>query len=191
MKVLGVVGSPRKGRNTARLVEQVLEGARSAGAETEAVYLGELDIKPCLACNDCKKTGRCSQMDDMEGIYESIERARGLVLGTPVYFDHISAQTKLFIDRLYCYVNTDLGMANFPPGYKGITVMTYEAQNPTRYDYILDWLKERLEHYHRIQVMDSLKAHNTNNQPVAERADLLEQAYEAGKLLGEHVKTLW
>lgn len=190
MKVLGVVGSPRKQGNTAALVERVLEGARSVGAETEAVYLGEMDINPCLACDDCKKTGQCTQMDDMQGVYQAIGRARGLVLASPVYFDHISAQTKIFIDRLYCYCNTEQGSVNFPPGYKGMVAITYEASNPTRYDYILEWMKERLEHYHRVQVMDSLKAHDTNNRPVNERTDLLEKAYQAGRLLGNHVKVL-
>lgn len=190
MKVLGVIGSPRKEGNTASLVERALEGARSVGAETEVVYMGEMDINPCLGCDDCKKTGQCTQMDDMQGVYEAIERARGLVLGSPVYFDQVSAQTKVFIDRLYCYVRTVFSGVNFPPDYKGVVAITYEAQHPTRYDYILEWMKKRLEGYHRIDVIDSLTAHHTVNQPVAERTDLLEKAYQAGRLLGDHVKEL-
>ncbi|MCU0594318.1 MAG: NAD(P)H-dependent oxidoreductase, partial [Desulfobacterota bacterium] len=33
MKVLGIYGSPRKGGNTDQLLDKVLEGALSAGAE--------------------------------------------------------------------------------------------------------------------------------------------------------------
>ncbi|MHC6712065.1 NAD(P)H-dependent oxidoreductase, partial [Staphylococcus aureus] len=33
MKVIGIVGSPRKGGNTEILVEKVLSGAKEAGAE--------------------------------------------------------------------------------------------------------------------------------------------------------------
>lgn len=47
MKVLGVVGSPRKEGNTDILVEETLRGAKEAGRETEKVFLNDLRISPC------------------------------------------------------------------------------------------------------------------------------------------------
>ena len=190
MKVLGLIGSPRKRGNAAALVERALEGARKSGAETEAVYLGQIDLNPCRACEGCKKTGRCVQRDGMQDVYDKIAESRALVLGSPVYFDQVSAQAKMFIDRLYCYCYTDLGTVNFPPGYKGIVAITYEDTDPTRYDYVLDWMKERLEHYHRVDVTAALKASSTLKQPVSENESLLGHAFQEGRLLGEHVKTL-
>lgn len=190
MKVLGVIGSPRRQGNTAALVETVLEGARHSGAETEAVYLGQINLNPCLACESCKKTSRCVQQDDMHDVYDKIAGCRALVLGTPVYFDQVSAQAKMFIDRLYCYCYTDRGAVNFPPDYKGIVAITYEDAHPTRYDYVLDWMKERLEHYHRIDVTAALKASSTRRRPVSDNDALLAHAYQEGRFLGEHVKAL-
>ncbi len=45
MKVIGINGSARKDWNTARLVKKALEGAASAGADTEYVDLYAEPIK--------------------------------------------------------------------------------------------------------------------------------------------------
>ena len=63
-KVLGIVGSPKRGANTDTLVEQVLKGAEEAGAVTEKLSIAEMDIKPCTACNACQNTGKCVIEDD-------------------------------------------------------------------------------------------------------------------------------
>jgi multimeric flavodoxin WrbA len=48
MKVLGIYGSPRKGGNTDQLLDKVLEGAQSAGAEVKRVYTRELSLCGCI-----------------------------------------------------------------------------------------------------------------------------------------------
>jgi multimeric flavodoxin WrbA len=49
VSILGVVGSPRRGGNTETILDEVLRGAREAGASTEKVVLDEADIRPCRA----------------------------------------------------------------------------------------------------------------------------------------------
>ena len=90
-QILGLVGSPRRGLNTATLVEQALAGAAEAGAATELVYLHECSLEPCDACNGCRDSGICVKGDGMRPLYGRLEASRGLVLGTPIYFDHVSA----------------------------------------------------------------------------------------------------
>jgi multimeric flavodoxin WrbA len=46
MKVLGLVGSPRRGGNTDLLVDSVLEGAAEGGFATEKGYLYGVDVEP-------------------------------------------------------------------------------------------------------------------------------------------------
>ena len=72
MRVLGIVGSPRIGGNTDILVDEILSGAREAGASTEKIILNNLNIKPCQACNNCYKTGQCSQKDDMADLLDKM-----------------------------------------------------------------------------------------------------------------------
>ena len=99
-KVVGIVGSPRRGGNTEVLVDEVLAGAKEEGAVTEKVILNELTISPCQACNGCK-SGECVQQDDMSIVLEQMEKSQVWVLGTPVYWWGPTAQFKAFLDRWY------------------------------------------------------------------------------------------
>ena len=100
-RVLGIVGSPRRGGNTEILVDEILVGAAEAGADTEKIILNELNILPCQACDGCKDGGECVQEDDMSELLKQMERCQIWILGTPVYWWGPSAQLKAFIDRWY------------------------------------------------------------------------------------------
>lgn len=103
MKIFAVNGSPRMKKGiTHILLENFLEGARSAGATTETVFLQKQKIKYCLGCLDCwvKTPGVCVHNDDMKQLIEKMDCADCLVLGTPVYVDGMTAQTKTFLDRM-------------------------------------------------------------------------------------------
>lgn len=107
MKVVGFIGSPRKKGNTDVLVRQVLRGAGEAGAETMAYYLNELDFRGCQGCFSCKVNDRCILKDDMTPLYDEIAGADAVVIGSPVYMWNITGQTKLFLDRMYAFINPD------------------------------------------------------------------------------------
>jgi len=106
MKILGIVCSPRKGGNTEILVTEALEGAREAGGETELVLVGDKNIAPCDGCGACHETGACKIKDDMQAIYDQLEQADGIILGTPVYFLNVSAQAKAVMDRTYAFLSS-------------------------------------------------------------------------------------
>ena len=62
MKILGVVGSPRRNGNTHILVSRILEGARQEGAIADTIFLNDLDIKECDGCHVCWKSAKCNRM---------------------------------------------------------------------------------------------------------------------------------
>ena len=101
MKILVVLGSPRKKGNSQTLVEKVVEGIEeSISCHVESVYLhGLKDLNPCMGCGGCEKTGMCVIKDDMIELYDKIDAADLHFLVTPVYFYGPSAQIKIFIDR--------------------------------------------------------------------------------------------
>ncbi len=101
IRITGIVGSPRLKKNTDALVRQTLEGCRSEGASVDTIYLNRLHIKPCQAHKVQDGKG-CIVRDDMDAVYEIFEASDGLVLGTPVYYNSVSSQMKLMIDRSYC-----------------------------------------------------------------------------------------
>jgi len=108
MKIIGLTGSPRNGSNTEILVNEILKGASEAGAQIKSYNLVKMDIKPCIACMYCKThEGQCATEDDMQEIYKEIKGSDGFVVGSPIYFGEMSAQTKLFIDRLFAFYNPE------------------------------------------------------------------------------------
>jgi multimeric flavodoxin WrbA len=101
--VLIAVGSPRKKGNSATLAEQVAAGASSSGARVETFFLHDLNIKPCTACDGCRKKKHidCVIQDDMQMLYSKLRSADAVVIASPIYWFTVSAQTKLFMDRWY------------------------------------------------------------------------------------------
>jgi multimeric flavodoxin WrbA len=100
MKITAVIGSPRgvKGA-TGALMKIVLQGAESLGAATEIFAIKGQEVKPCKACNTCHRVGACPQKDLFRTIKESVDKADGLILASPNYIFHVSAQLKAFFDR--------------------------------------------------------------------------------------------
>ncbi len=105
MKILGIVGSPRKGGNTDTLVTRVLEGARSKAAEVEKVYLQGLNIHPCQGAFSCEARKGCVLPDDMQPLYKKLQQADGIVIGAPVYVRNASGMLVNFIDRCRPFIS--------------------------------------------------------------------------------------
>lgn len=105
MKVIGFNGSPRKKWNTAMLLEKVLEGARSEGAETELIHLYDLNFKGCNSCFLCKTIGsnsygRCAMKDELTPVLKKVEEADAIILGSPIYFGAVTGEMRSFMERL-------------------------------------------------------------------------------------------
>jgi multimeric flavodoxin WrbA len=108
-KVLIVMGSPRRNGNSASLARQVAAGAREFGAKVESVFLQGLSIRPCTACDACRRKLKkdCIIRDDMKSLYPRLMAADAIVIASPIYWFTISAQTKLFMDRWYALGGED------------------------------------------------------------------------------------
>jgi NAD(P)H-dependent FMN reductase len=107
-KVVGIVGSYRKGHIIDSAVSAVLEGAQQAGAETSKIYLLDKHIEFCTNCRACTQEkdvarGKCTQDDDLEDILKEIDSADGIVLGSPMNFFTVTAIMKRFIERLVAF----------------------------------------------------------------------------------------
>ncbi|UCD56485.1 MAG: flavodoxin family protein [Candidatus Hydrogenedentota bacterium] len=154
MKVIGFNGSPRKGANTETLVKAVLKGAAGKGAETRLVNLNELSIKGCQGCDACKNDlGTCVQKDDISPLLQEMKECDAIVLGTPIYWFHVSSQFKALIDRFYCFFgwepDPDTGelkeITTFPKDKKFVIVTSRGDEENTKvlpqlYGYIHEWL---------------------------------------------------
>ena len=99
MKVLGIMGSPRRQSNTEILLDKALEGAREAGAEVEKVLVSKLKISPCLEIYACRKDGNCAIKDDMQLLYKKLLEADHVIFASPMFFYGVTSQAKAIIDR--------------------------------------------------------------------------------------------
>jgi len=101
VKILGIVGSPRKGFNTEVMVKEALKGAQSVGSvETELYSLAGRKISPCNSCFECFKEKKCIISDDFQDFASKYVEADGLIIGSPVYHSSVTAQLKAALDRL-------------------------------------------------------------------------------------------
>jgi len=101
MKITGICASPKGKKSvTASLVKEGLLGAKNKGAKTEFIDLGKKKIKFCKGCNVCYKKGKCIHKDDFQEIFDVILESDGIILGSPNYINSVSAQMKVFLDRL-------------------------------------------------------------------------------------------
>lgn len=94
-KIVGISGSPRN-RNTNYMLKTLLD---ATGSDYDFVLLKDKNIKLCNACAGCYRTHQCIIKDDMKELYEKLVAADIVVLGSPTYFDNVSALMKIFIDR--------------------------------------------------------------------------------------------
>jgi multimeric flavodoxin WrbA len=99
MKVLGIMGSPRRQSNTEMLLDAALAGAKQMGAEVEKVAVAELKIHPCLEIYACRKDGKCAIKDDMQQLYEKLLEADHIVFASPIFFYGLTSQAKAIVDR--------------------------------------------------------------------------------------------
>ena len=71
------------------------------------VKLNDLKYIPCQSCGEAPDRGFCFFDDDLTSIYRKLEHCDCLLFGSPVYFDSVSAQAKMFIDRCNCFRPAD------------------------------------------------------------------------------------
>lgn len=179
MKVLAILGSPRKGGNTDILTERVLDAAREAGADIETIALRSLKISPCIGCERCWKVdGRpCAFKDDMP--YQTIADADVLIFATPVYWYSTTAIMKAFLDRFVPF--------NRPEGKpriqrkKAVLITAYEEEGPTAAEPLLRMMEMSFEYLHLEcagkLVVDGVGAKGA----VLDRPEALSQAIEIGR----------
>jgi multimeric flavodoxin WrbA len=163
MKVMGFNGSPRKSANTQALVEGVLKGAAAK-------------------CDGCKKElGKCIQKDDLSPLLQEMKDCDAIVLGTPIYWFHVSSQLKTLIDRFYCFFgwepHPETGELKeiyaFPKGKKFVIVTSRGDDENTKtlpelYQQVANWLNvvatamgssstEFVNHYGSYNLRDSAR----------------------------------
>lgn len=98
-EILIINGSARKGKNCFELCSLIEEKLNKNGITTKVFNIYDMNIEYCTACGFCEKTGYCKFKDDMTPMYEMFDKAKGVIVASPVCFNSISAKIKTVVDR--------------------------------------------------------------------------------------------
>lgn len=187
-KVVALMGSPRKAKNTNIALDLVLNNMDTKEFEVNKVYLGNLDINPCIGCDYCGREEACIHKDDMDNLYDEFDSADIVILAAPVYFNSINSLSKKIIDRCQRYWSlkyTHGKQYKRNQNRKGICISVGGA--PFTFDQfsginpILDYFFRSLN----VEHIGNYYISNTDRKPVNTRENVVEELENIGKNFNE------
>jgi multimeric flavodoxin WrbA len=180
-KIVIFNGSPRKSGYTAKLLEQVSNGAKSKGAEVIEFDLNDPGIRGCQGCFYCRTNNGCATKDYLSPMYEAINEADAIVFGSPIYYSKITGQARVWLDRTFPMVGE-----NFVPRYVGKKIITIYVQGnsmPEIGEDDIQFVNGVFESHYRWKLEDSFRYIGTNNPDLAKFEELSLRAYKDGENL--------
>lgn len=104
-KIIALSGSSIKSGVVEKAMEHVL---KSSGHNYELIRLGELDMKHCIGCGGCVNTNRCIIKDDLNDVFEKLEKADAMLIGAPAKSGSLNSLTGQFFERLSALYHNDM-----------------------------------------------------------------------------------
>ncbi|RKD34272.1 flavodoxin family protein [Thermohalobacter berrensis] len=183
-KVLAIMGSPRKGKNTDILLNMVIKGIKKNGNNVEKIYLSDMELNPCTGCNYCAKRGECVINDDIQKLYDKFNDSDGIILASPLYFNTVSSIAKIMIDRCQVYWSNKFVLKNpyidTTKDRIGMFICVGGAPyNRKHFDGcfpVIDLFFKAINTTYKYNILVS----DTDKVPVWNRKDILAKAYSMG-----------
>jgi multimeric flavodoxin WrbA len=179
MKIVALMGSPRKDGNTDLLTDEFFAGAQSEGAECEKIYLDDLNIRPIAAVgDDWKMRVDLRADDDARWVLDKVAAADIVVFASPVYWQGVTAQMKCLVDRFSAYYMADwLRKGMRGSGFFVVTAYGNPAEDESH------WITEPVKVWARgfkAKYLGQVAAAVARWGAVAEMPEVLQEAREAG-----------
>lgn len=174
-KVLVISTSPRVNSNSHTLAEEFARGAKEAGNDVEVICLRDKEIKYCMGCLACQKTGKCVIKDDAPSIVEKMHDAEVIAWTTPIYYYEMSGQMKTMIDRGNPLYGTDY---KFTDIYMLTSAAEDEPETPHR---AISGLQGWIDCFERASLKGTVFAGGVNMPGDIKGHKSLAEAYEMGK----------
>ena len=213
-KIMIIDGGPRKGMNTAKMIEAFIEGAKSASDDIEVKHVRLYDLEPyrgCMSCMACKVKGKTSRVckfrDPLLPVLQEASEANGLVLASPIYMADRTALTQAFVERIVfpwlCYADGSIKAVKKMPVAFIYTMNATEEQAPIIHKQ-LDIAEqmfgialgecERIEAFNTYQMKNYERFDFADSTPAEKQAykdahweQDLQKAREAGKRMAEKI----
>jgi len=129
VKIINILGSPRKNGASARIARAFAETAVDLGATVRDYHLNTMHYQGCQACEGCHtRADRCVLRDDLSPLLADLHTAEIVLFSSPIYFGDTSGQFKCFFDRMWSLVRTDArdgeSSSRLPPGKTAVLILS-------------------------------------------------------------------
>jgi multimeric flavodoxin WrbA len=111
IKILTIMGSPKKNGKTAFALEKFEGRMKDAGHSVERINAVDVKINCCIECYACtRKKGEhgCPQKDSWNFVCQKMFAADAIIYATPLFCFDMTAQMKLLPDRHFSLMGKSL-----------------------------------------------------------------------------------
>jgi len=107
MRIMTILGSPRRQGNTAKVLGWIEEQLRADGHEMDYANILDYRLQGCGECMACKNgtIELCSLGDDANGLYRRMVTADLVLIAAPIFCWGFPAQIKPLLDRMFCLMD--------------------------------------------------------------------------------------
>lgn len=112
MEVILVNGSPHASGCTYTALEEISKMLIEEKINTQIFQIGTKPLSGCIACGNCRKTGRCTFSDRVNEFLDIAKDADGFVFGSPVHYGSAGGAITSFMDRAF-YTDRSFGSRIF------------------------------------------------------------------------------
>ncbi len=176
MKNIVIINSSfRKGGNSEALAVQFFKGATEAGNNVKIINLRDIELKFCIGCLTCLKTGKCVHKDGVNELLPVVKNADVIVFATPVYYYCLSGQLKTFLDRL----NPLYGQEN---KFKEVYLLTSAADTEkSAMDGAIKGLQGWIDCFEGVKLSGVVYGTGVDGKGEIQKTTAFTEAYEMGK----------
>lgn len=107
MRILTILGSPRREGNTAQLLTWLESELLADGQQVEHIDIGDYQIEGCAECWACKEGPQqlCAEVgDDANALLQRMTQADLVLFATPVFGWSWPARMKALVERMFCLI---------------------------------------------------------------------------------------
>lgn len=176
-KVFVLSTSLRTNSNSELLAKSFVDGAKDSGNEVKYISLKNKDIRFCIGCLACQKTGHCVIKDDVADIMNSVLEADVVVWSTPIYYFEMSGQMKTLIDRLNPMYSKDYK-------FRDVYLLATAAEEGDKvFEKVITGLNGWIDCFEKTTIKGTILAGGVSDSGAISGNDKLKEAYD----LGSHV----
>lgn len=173
--VVIISSSPRKGGNSDTMANEFLKGTVEAGNTAVKINIRDMELKFCIGCLSCQRTGKCVLNDGMNELYDTVQQADVLVFATPVYYYGMTGQLKTFLDRLNPLFSKD---NSFKDVY---LLMSAAEEEMSAMDGTINGAQCWIDCFDGVTIKDVLRGIGLTDPRDIDNTDFKRLAYEMGK----------